>query len=137
MIENEKNYFRDKFIQIANIHFCECPCYQIVHSGEVTTRYYRSKPLFQILYEGHMHNLIEMNFYQLVCWFMMINATFNNISVISWRSVLLVEECFHRLYKTNQIQNSSSRQRRNLKKTYPLFGELFSSSTNKTTYSSS
>jgi hypothetical protein len=24
--------------------------------------------------------------------FMMINATFNNISVISWRSVLLVEE---------------------------------------------
>jgi hypothetical protein len=25
-------------------------------------------------------------------WFMMFNATFNNISVISWRSVLLVEE---------------------------------------------
>ena len=27
-----------------------------------------------------------------VGWFMVINATFNNISVISWRSVLLVEE---------------------------------------------
>ena len=25
-------------------------------------------------------------------WFMMFNATFNNISVISWRTVLLVEE---------------------------------------------
>jgi hypothetical protein len=25
-------------------------------------------------------------------WFMLFNATFNNISVISWRSVLLVEE---------------------------------------------
>jgi hypothetical protein len=25
-------------------------------------------------------------------WFMMLNATFNNISVISWRSVLLMEE---------------------------------------------
>jgi len=25
-------------------------------------------------------------------WFMMFNATFNNISVISWQSVLLVEE---------------------------------------------
>jgi len=25
-------------------------------------------------------------------WFMMFNAIFNNISVISWRSVLLVEE---------------------------------------------
>jgi hypothetical protein len=25
-------------------------------------------------------------------WFMVFNATFNNISVLSWRSVLLVEE---------------------------------------------
>ena len=25
-------------------------------------------------------------------WFMVFNATFNNISTISWRSVLLVEE---------------------------------------------
>jgi hypothetical protein len=28
----------------------------------------------------------------LVCWLMVFNDTFNNISVISWRSVLLVEE---------------------------------------------
>jgi hypothetical protein len=28
----------------------------------------------------------------LVGWFMVSNATFNNISIISWRSVLLVEE---------------------------------------------
>jgi len=27
-----------------------------------------------------------------VDWFMVCNATFNNISVISWRSVLLVQE---------------------------------------------
>jgi hypothetical protein len=27
-----------------------------------------------------------------ITWFMVINATFNNISVILWRSVLLVEE---------------------------------------------
>jgi len=27
-----------------------------------------------------------------VCWFMVFNAAFNNISVISWRSVLLMEE---------------------------------------------
>jgi hypothetical protein len=34
-------------------------------------------------------------FFQKICglvWFMVFNATFNNISVISWRSVLLVEE---------------------------------------------
>jgi len=29
---------------------------------------------------------------RLVGWFMVFNATFNNISVISWRTVLLVEE---------------------------------------------
>ena len=28
----------------------------------------------------------------LILWFMVLNTTFNNISVISWRSVLLVEE---------------------------------------------
>jgi hypothetical protein len=33
--------------------------------------------------------LSEIN---LVNWFMMFNATFNNISVIQWWSVLLVEE---------------------------------------------
>jgi len=30
--------------------------------------------------------------YRLVLWFMVFNATFNNISVIPWLSVLLVEE---------------------------------------------
>jgi hypothetical protein len=29
---------------------------------------------------------------QSVGWFMVVNATFNNISAISWRSVSLVEE---------------------------------------------
>jgi hypothetical protein len=29
---------------------------------------------------------------KMVGWFQVFNATFNNISVISWRSVLLVEE---------------------------------------------
>ena len=32
------------------------------------------------------------NFRQIWFWFMVFNATFNNISAISWRSVLLVEE---------------------------------------------
>ena len=30
--------------------------------------------------------------YKLVGWFLVFSATFNNISVISWRPVLLVEE---------------------------------------------
>jgi hypothetical protein len=41
------------------------------------------------------HNLVMTVIDRLVgkwIWFMVLNATFNNISVISWRSVLLVEE---------------------------------------------
>jgi len=39
----------------------------------------------------------------MVLWLMVLNATFNNISVISWRSVLLVEETGenHRLVASN------------------------------------
>ena len=43
-------------------------------------------------FEGSFTNLALMyKFYLFVC-FMVFNATFNNISVISWRSVLLVEK---------------------------------------------
>ena len=35
--------------------------------------------------------IIEKYRFGLVFWFMVFNATFNNISVASWRSVLLVE----------------------------------------------
>jgi hypothetical protein len=40
-------------------------------------------------------NLIKITcllYFGLVGWFMVFNATFNNISVISWQSVLLMEE---------------------------------------------
>jgi hypothetical protein len=40
--------------------------------------------------------------YQLV-WFMVFNATFNNISVISWRSVLLVEKTRHLASHTDKL----------------------------------
>jgi len=38
----------------------------------------------------HLSDLSQL--YGWVGWFMMFNATFNNISVISWQSLLLVEE---------------------------------------------
>jgi hypothetical protein len=38
------------------------------------------------------HNNASGNKYIGLVWFMMFNATFNNISVILWQSVLLVEE---------------------------------------------
>ena len=37
-------------------------------------------------------------------WFMVFNATFNNISVISWRLVLLVEETMVPPEKTTDLQ---------------------------------
>jgi len=38
-----------------------------------------------------MSLIVLLIFDWLVCWFMVSKAIFNNISVISWRSVLLVE----------------------------------------------
>jgi hypothetical protein len=40
------------------------------------------------------YGLIRVDRYscKLIVWFMVFNATFNNISAISWRSVLLLEE---------------------------------------------
>ena len=47
------------------------------------------------------HNKVENNTYRtagiftksnILLWLMLLNATFNTISVIAWRSVLLVEE---------------------------------------------
>ena len=37
-------------------------------------------------------------------WFMVFNVTFNNISAISWRSVLLVEETEYPEKTTDQLQ---------------------------------
>ena len=38
-------------------------------------------------------------------WFMVINATFNNILVISWRSVLLVEKTTDLLQVTDKLDH--------------------------------
>jgi hypothetical protein len=39
-----------------------------------------------------INRMLEGNRLLIIAWFVVFNATFNNISVISWRSVLLVEE---------------------------------------------
>ena len=49
-----------------------------------------SKKCFNNLEASYHRRLCYI--YILVCWFMVFNATFNNMSVISLRSVLLVEE---------------------------------------------
>ena len=41
---------------------------------------------------GNVNIKLITNFNTMVGWFIVFNATFNNISVISWRSVLFVEE---------------------------------------------
>ena len=45
------------------------------------------------IYNNKTISLLETKYIDFgLAWFMMFNTTFNNISVISWRSVLLVEE---------------------------------------------
>ena len=39
-----------------------------------------------------INRMLEGSRLLIIVWFVVFNATFNNISVISWRSVLLVEE---------------------------------------------
>ena len=40
----------------------------------------------------HIEEVLLSGFSDGLVWFMVFNATFNNISVILWQSVLLVEE---------------------------------------------
>jgi hypothetical protein len=55
-------------------------------------------------FKSHTHSsiLLTLIFFGLV-WFMVLNATFNNISVISWRSVLLVEQKISKLTKLKNV----------------------------------
>ena len=46
----------------------------------------------QTLLVGRIHTLLDGRKQVVKCGVMVLNATFNNISVISWHSVLLVEE---------------------------------------------
>jgi hypothetical protein len=48
--------------------------------------------------------LVEQVLYFLVGWFMVFNATFNNISAISWLSVLLVEKLVYPGKTTDLLQ---------------------------------
>ena len=64
-------------------------------------RYYRSLLLFKgFIYANSFNRNVTFCKSSSLIWFMVFNATFNNISVISWRSVLLVEETGenHRLH---------------------------------------
>ena len=47
-----------------------------------------------VIYDDNILNLLELviRLHFRFGWFMVFNVTFNNISVISWRLVLLVEE---------------------------------------------
>jgi hypothetical protein len=51
-----------------------------------------SKEELNVIISNQLHCVIYQNYYRWVGWFMVFNATFNNISAISWQSVLLVEE---------------------------------------------
>ena len=60
--------------------------YCIEHTGR--TKFLREK---KIKVPINTEKTNAANYFMLGLWFMVLNATFNNISVISWRSFLLVE----------------------------------------------
>ena len=48
--------------------------------------------LLHLLYNEHLTYAVVNIVVVLFGWFMVLNATFNNVSIISWPSVLFVEE---------------------------------------------
>jgi hypothetical protein len=48
--------------------------------------------LLHLLYNEHLTYVVVNIVVVLFRWFMVLNATFNNVSIISWPSVLFVEE---------------------------------------------
>jgi hypothetical protein len=57
------------------------------HAQNIKKQDHRQK--FQ---QFHQHHILNLTFEIMFVCLMMFNATFNNISVILWRSVFLVEE---------------------------------------------
>jgi hypothetical protein len=58
-------------------------------------KYFDVNNFFSILYELYMQYMQSCQHFWFVCLFvcwMVFNATFSNISVILWRSILLMEE---------------------------------------------
>jgi hypothetical protein len=49
------------------------------------------------------NNSTNINYKYGLVWFMVFNATFNNISALSWRPVLLVEETTDLLQVTDKL----------------------------------
>jgi hypothetical protein len=49
------------------------------------------------------NNSTNINYKYGLVWFMVLNATFNNISALSWRPVLLVEETTDLLQVTDKL----------------------------------
>jgi len=66
--------------------------------GTLNTKNVANKEIFKIFVSLVLfgsRKMFHLSFYTTMCLFdclMVLNTTFNNISVISWRSVLLVEE---------------------------------------------
>ena len=78
----------------------------LVNTGFLGADHYNmSDELRHVLENG---NYVNINYYYLtVGWLMVFNATFNNISVISWRSVLLVEKTIYLTLSTDIDSNQN------------------------------
>ena len=82
-------WIREKTNQYVNTRYftssCPATCFflssNVIYSNSIN-----------IFFVGKDDKNNTVHYYDGLVWFMVFNATFNNISVISWRSVLLVEK---------------------------------------------
>ena len=83
------NFKRCNVFQPLNHERIQCCVPEIfyIYNSTVLGLYYQIVGL-----DRHHHRAINFQFVGVRVMIMMLNATFNNISVISWRSVLLIDE---------------------------------------------
>jgi hypothetical protein len=77
---------------IQNINESNIPSISLCKHSIMTTKYWEEIKMKTNFSSCNLIKITCLLYFGLVGWFMVFNATFNNISVISWQSVLLMEE---------------------------------------------
>ena len=84
-ILGRQNIFKIQFENPRNTKLTPITCIRMTLTLLAWYRHFTIK-------SGGVKRFISLNLFYWLVWFMVFNATFKNVSVISWRSVLLVEE---------------------------------------------
>ena len=90
--ERSIEFIEEKNYPHSFCHFWSCICINILLYSESILGMYIQTPYFVLRFTYNIIGIMLYTWNPHLVWFMVFNVTFNNISVMSWPSVLLVEE---------------------------------------------